>query len=68
MGGDFGFWNLQYSMRRAAYGYLCFRFAARLGVRRAAFYCQPEVLNAVLEHVRGDDYLKNWRPESDRLQ
>jgi hypothetical protein len=23
MGGDFGFWDLQYSMRRAAYGYLC---------------------------------------------
>jgi hypothetical protein len=35
MGGDFGFWDLQYSMRRAAYGYLCFRSAASFG-RRAA--------------------------------
>ena len=36
MGGDLGFWDLQYSMRRTAYGYLCFRSAARFGFGRRA--------------------------------
>jgi len=30
MGGDFGFLDLQYSMRRAAYGYLSFRSACKI--------------------------------------
>jgi hypothetical protein len=46
MGGDLGFWNLHYSMRRAAYGYLCFRSAARFGfgrrVARLAIQCYLE--------------------------
>jgi hypothetical protein len=43
MGGDPGFWDLHYSMRGAAYGYLCFRSAARFGfgrrVARLAIQC-----------------------------
>jgi hypothetical protein len=39
MGGDPGFWNLDYSMRRAAYGYLCFRSAARFGFGRGFLRC-----------------------------
>lgn len=40
----------------------------KLDDEREEFYRQPEVLDAVLRHVHGDDYLKNWRPESDRVQ
>lgn len=40
----------------------------KLDDEREEFYRRPEVLDAVLRHVHGDDYLKNWRPESDRVQ
>ncbi len=40
----------------------------KLEAGREEFYRQPEVLDKVLRHVHGDDYLQNWRPESDRVQ
>ena len=40
----------------------------KLNDEREEFYRQPEVLDSVLRHVHGEDYLKNWRPESDRVQ
>jgi len=40
----------------------------KLDESREEFYRQPEVLDAVLRHVNGDDYLKNWKPESDLFQ
>jgi hypothetical protein len=55
MGGDLGFWGLHYSMRRAAYGYLCFRSAARFG-SVAASPVSPLavfVVAAVVQKIRG---------------
>jgi hypothetical protein len=60
MGGDFGFWDLQYSMRRAAYGYLCFvplqdlgfgRRAARLAVQ-CVFRNEEEARSEFLSLIR----------------
>ena len=44
------------------------RILKKLDEDREEFYRQPEVLDAVLRQVHGDDYLKNWKPESDRIQ